>query len=279
MIKVNIHIQLNGGKVEKEFTYQFQIENGSFVTIYGSSGGGKTTLLRSLAGFVRPKSGTIEVGHETLFNSSTGVNVSAQNRGLGMVFQDHKLFPNMTVLENLKFASPTKSNNKIKELIDYFDLTELLKQYPANISGGQEQRVAIAQALVKSPSVLLLDEPMTALDFETRLLVQEALLKVQKNQGLTVLMVSHDLRETLRLSDQVILVDKGSVIKMGAPQDVFENVYTIKQEIDGVVVGLEIINEEWSVNVLLGEKIINVTRALNEFADLKIGDVIRMEIH
>jgi molybdate transport system ATP-binding protein len=176
------------------------IEKGQFVTLFGESGAGKTSTLRMLSGLLKPDSGTITVGNSTWFDSSRGIDLKPQQRKVGYVFQDYALFPNMTVLQNLEYAlQKNQDNGKIRELLEFAELDELQHRSPETLSGGQKQRVALARALVQRPEILILDEPLSALDLKMRIKLQEYLLKVHKTYNLTTILVSHDIGEIVKL--------------------------------------------------------------------------------
>jgi len=197
------------------------IPAGSFTALFGSSGAGKTTLVRIIAGLTKPDSGVIQFGNEVWFDSKRKINVSTQQRHIGLMFQDYALFPNMTVEQNIQFARVEKDDAFTNTLLDILDLTEFRKYKPQNLSGGQKQRVALARAIARKPRLLLLDEPLSALDSKMRILLQDEIAKVHHMFGSTTLIVSHDLNEVFRLSDNVLCIEKGKITKEGNPQKVF----------------------------------------------------------
>lgn len=195
---------------------------GELVALSGPSGAGKTTLLRMLAGLTRPDGGFLQADGQTWYDHARRQWLPPQRRPLGFVFQDYALFPNMTVRENLAFAAsdqPTAAQ-LVGELLELLELTELAARRPADLSGGQQQRVALARALARRPRLLLLDEPLSALDLPTRLRLQQALGEVHRQFKLTTVLISHDPAEIARLADRVVELDIGQVLRVGPPSAV-----------------------------------------------------------
>lgn len=199
-----------------------EVPEGTLVTLYGKSGAGKTSLLRMLAGLMRPEKGKIVVHGKTWLDTGKNFFLPPQKRRIGFVFQDYALFPNMSVRQNLSFALDKGQNPEIVEtLIEVMELGELQDRKPDTLSGGQKQRVALARALVRKPALLMLDEPLSALDQELRQKLQQHLLELHRQMGLTTLLVSHDLTEILRLSDWVMVLEQGKIKEQGPPQAIF----------------------------------------------------------
>ena len=192
---------------------------GELVALSGPSGAGKTTLLRMLAGLTRPDSGFLKVENYIWYDHAQRQWLPPQRRPLGFVFQDYALFPNMTVRENLAFAAEGQPDARriVDELLELLELTELAPRRPAVLSGGQQQRVALARALARRPRLLLLDEPLSALDQPTRLRLQDALAEVHRQFKLTTVLISHDPAEIARLADRVVELDLGQVCRVGPP--------------------------------------------------------------
>ncbi len=192
---------------------------GELVALSGPSGAGKTTLLRMLAGLSKPDSGFLKVENQLWYDHAQRQWLPPQRRPLGFVFQDYALFPNMTVRENLAFAAESQPDARriIDELLELLELTELAPRRPAVLSGGQQQRVALARALARRPRLLLLDEPLSALDQPTRLRLQDALAEVHRQYHLTTVLISHDPAEIARLADRVVELDLGEVRRVGPP--------------------------------------------------------------
>jgi len=241
------------------------------VTLFGKSGVGKTTLLRIIAGLTQPDSGYIKVGDEIWYDSTQAINVKPQQRNIGFVFQDYALFPNMTVKEQLLYASSQKETWYISELLDVFHLKGLCNRKPEKLSGGQQQRLAVARALARKPQILLLDEPLSALDTETRYMLQHEILQAHKNFQATTLLVSHDIDEVYTLSDFVYVIGNGKIKKQGKPGDVFDST-KIKTDIQLVGVILYIENNILTVSV--NNTITKIIFPIEEIENLKINDKI-----
>lgn len=210
MIKLSIDKKLHGADGIMDFRVNFGIPGENFCAITGDSGSGKTTLLRMIAGLTTPDSGQITVNGETWFHSGRNIDIPANRRNAGFVFQDYALFPNMTVRENIAYANSRR--DEVDELIEIMELRELEKRYPARLSGGQKQRVALARALARRPHILLLDEPLSALDSGLRYRLQDELVKVHRRFRCTIVLVSHDIPGILSMAERVICLDNGRIV-------------------------------------------------------------------
>ncbi len=200
----------------------FQLEEGDLLSVYGPSGAGKTTVLRILSGLTTVASGRIEVDGSTWLDTDRHIDLPTRYRSIGFVFQDFALFPHLTVRQQLEFALPGKEDKKIiAELLALMELEALQDRRPSFLSGGQQQRVALARAIARRPRLLLLDEPLSALDEEMRFKLQEYLLTVHRHYRLTTVLVSHYLPEIVRLSDKTVVLEKGRIVKQGLPADIF----------------------------------------------------------
>lgn len=183
-----------------------EIREGEFLTLLGPSGCGKTTTLRLIAGFIQPTQGTILLGDEDV------TRVAPQHREIGMVFQDYALFPHMTIGENIGFGLKERRYPKaeidarVAELLELVRLPHVANRYPAEVSGGQQQRIAVARAVAYPPRVLLMDEPLGALDAQTRAVLQEELLRLWEETHKTVLYVTHSIDEAVLLGDRVVIM-------------------------------------------------------------------------
>ena len=200
---------------------EFTIEQGEFITLLGPSGCGKSTLLRSIAGLNSVDSGSLTVAGEKI------THLAPQKREIGMVFQSYALFPNMTVEENIAFGLKMKSvpkeeaSRKIARIIDLVELKGKEHCYPHQLSGGQCQRVALARALVVEPRILLLDEPLSALDAKIRKNLRVQIRRIQKELNLTTIFVTHDQEEAMLMSDRIFLMNNGQIVQSGTPETIY----------------------------------------------------------
>lgn len=201
----------------------FSVNEGEFLSILGPSGCGKTTLLRILIGLQKPDSGTITL------NKRDVTNAEPSERKMGIVFQNYALFENMTVLKNVRYAMKfypefrKDASKYAMELIRLVGLEEHIHKYPAELSGGQQQRVAIARTLALQPSIVLFDEPMSALDMATRLALRQQLKDIQKEMGMTMIYVTHDQEEAFTMSDRIMVMGNGIIHQLAAPDLILEN--------------------------------------------------------
>ena len=200
MIKLNVSKNL--GNIE--LNIKLSIKQGEFIALTGASGSGKTTLLRVLAG-LENSNGSIEVF------GKNWQNLAPQKREIGMVFQNYALFENMSVVQNLLYVN--KDLKLANRLLELTELTTIKKQYPSQLSGGQKQRVALCRALMKHPKILLLDEPLSALDWQMRNTLQREITKIHKEFSLTTIMVTHDRAEIFKLANRVVELSNGKIVK------------------------------------------------------------------
>ena len=206
-------------RVVKDFN--LSVEKGEFISLLGPSGCGKTTVLRMVAGFETPTSGGIVIDGQEV----TGLKPNQRN--IGMMFQAYALFPNMTVAENVAFGLKVKGvakdrrDARVEEMLRLIGLPEMGGRYPFQLSGGQQQRVALARALAPSPRVLLLDEPLSALDAKVRVSLRNEIREIQRELGITTIFVTHDQEEALSMSDRVVVMNGGIAEQVGAPFEVY----------------------------------------------------------
>jgi molybdate transport system ATP-binding protein len=250
------------------------IQTGELVALFGPSGAGKTTFLRILAGLVNPDKGIVKFGHTVWFDSTRQINIIPQNRNISLMFQDYALFPNMTVEQNIQFAVPDKNNTMVTELLSVFGLTEFKKRKPNGLSGGQKQRVALARALARKPQLLLLDEPLSAIDSDMRYILQNQIAQAHELSGATTMMVSHDLNEVFRLATQVLCIENGSILRNGKPEEVFsDNSISGKVQITGQIARIE---KQDTINIVTvisaNNQIIKVIAFDSDLENLHIGD-------
>lgn len=201
--------------------FSLAVEKGEFISFLGPSGCGKTTVLRMIAGFELPDSGAIEIGGKDV------VDLKPNQRNIGMVFQAYALFPNMTVAQNVAFGLRVSGKPKaerdetVREMLSLIRLEHLADRYPYQMSGGQQQRVALARALATKPQVLLLDEPLSALDAKIRVSLREEIRTIQQKLGITTVFVTHDQEEALSISDRIVVMHEGKADQIGAPFDIY----------------------------------------------------------
>ena len=197
MFSAEIRKRLVAGDSAFDLDISFSIGEGRFLGISGPSGGGKTTLLRCIAGLCRPDRGFLEIGGETWYDSSSGLFVPPRRRSIGFVFQDYALFPHLTVRGNVQYAAGDRAF--ADELIETMRLGDCARHFPRELSGGQRQRTALARALGRRPRILLLDEPLSALDEDLRYSLGEELRRIRQESGVTAILVSHSKAEIERL--------------------------------------------------------------------------------
>jgi putative spermidine/putrescine transport system ATP-binding protein len=226
-VRRTVDVELRGlckryGFVAAVESLDLRIEPGQFVALLGPSGCGKTTTLRAIAGLVRPDAGEVLVGGRVMND------VPVHRRRLGLVAQNYALFPHMTVLENVTFglrmrgAMPADIERRAQEALATVQLTGMESRYPRQLSGGQQQRVALGRCLVVEPDVLLLDEPLGALDKKLRERMQVELKSLQRHVGITTIFVTHDQEEALTMSDRVAVMHQGRLQQVGTPQEIYE---------------------------------------------------------
>lgn len=254
----------------------FQLKQGSILALYGPSGAGKTTILRILAGLTDAATGYIQVGDNIWLDTSRHINLPTRHRSIGFVFQDFALFPHLTVRGQLEFALPKKADRLIvDELLSMMELEELQHRKPALLSGGQQQRVALARAIARRPRLLLLDEPLSALDDEMRHRLQDFILKAHRSFQLTTILVSHYLPEIFRLSDEVIVLENGQVRRQDTAANIFlEEKISSKFRVTGEIVDIQPADIVCIVSVLSGNNIVKVVATAAEAAALHIGQKV-----
>ncbi len=206
-------------RVVKDFT--LGIDKGEFVSLLGPSGCGKTTVLRMVAGFEMPTSGSIRIDAQDVTDQRPN------QRNIGMMFQSYALFPNMTVADNVGFGLKVKGvprderSRRVAEMLQLIGLPDLAGRFPFQLSGGQQQRVALARALAPSPRVLLLDEPLSALDAKVRVSLRNEIRQIQRELGITTIFVTHDQEEAMSISDRIVVMNGGIAEQVGAPFTIY----------------------------------------------------------
>jgi molybdate transport system ATP-binding protein len=276
MIKINIKKTLNTADGKIVLHVNKEIKEGDFLTLFGKSGSGKTTLLRILAGLENPDSGEIKVGDEVWFDSSKKINLPPQKRGVGFVFQDYALFPNMSVKKNLLFALKNQNDSaRVDEILEIMELENLSLMMSDQLSGGQKQRVAVARALVSSPKLLLLDEPLSALDHAMRVKLQDELLAVHKKFDVTSILVSHDVSEVFKLSSRVFKISLGDITDDGTPSEVFASSnLSGKFKVAGEVLSINKSDILYVIDVMANNEVLKITAVKKDIENLSVGDKI-----
>ena len=203
------------------------VGSNELLALVGPSGAGKTTVLRAIAGLQRPASGFVRANGETWFSSERGIFVSPQDRAVGLVFQEYALFPHLSALENVAIAlghvEASEREERARVLLSRVRLTGVASRRPGVLSGGERQRVALARALARAPRVLLLDEPFSAVDRQTREHLKRELAELRGSLGIPVILVTHDITEALMLADRVSVLDLGVTLQTGTPSEVRAN--------------------------------------------------------
>ena len=276
MIKINIKKTLNTADGKIVLHVNKEIKEGDFLTLFGKSGSGKTTLLRILAGLENPDSGEIKVGDEVWFDSSKKINLPPQKRGVGFVFQDYALFPNMSVKKNLLFALKNQNESaRVDEILEIMELENLSLMMSDQLSGGQKQRVAVARALVSSPKLLLLDEPLSALDHAMRVKLQDELLAVHKKFDVTSILVSHDVSEVFKLSNRIFKISLGDITDDGTPSEVFASSnLSGKFKVAGEVLSINKSDILYVIDVMANNEVLKITAVKKDIENLSVGDKI-----
>ncbi|MBL8584145.1 MAG: ABC transporter ATP-binding protein [Rhizobiaceae bacterium] len=215
------HIRKSFGPTTVVQDFNLDVGAGEFVSFLGPSGCGKTTVLRMVAGFEEPTSGKIVVGGKDV------TRLKPNQRNVGMVFQAYALFPNLTVAQNVAFGlkvagvSKAETDARVAEMLSIIKLPQFGDRYPYQLSGGQQQRVALARALAPRPKLLLLDEPLSALDAKVRVALRDEIRSIQKNLGITTVFVTHDQEEALSISDRIVVMYGGKAEQVGTPFEIY----------------------------------------------------------
>jgi molybdate transport system ATP-binding protein len=193
--------------------------------LFGASGSGKTTTLRSIAGMVTPDAGRILLGDSVYFDSAAHVNLAMQKRRVGFVFQDYLLFPHLTAAENVAYGAKAQQDHDrgrhVEEMLKLVGVDDAAGRHPAELSGGEQQRVALARALASDPAILLLDEPLSAVDVTTRSRLLDEMVEVQRKTGIPFLYVTHSPADAVRIGDELLVMAEGRIVQQGKPLEVF----------------------------------------------------------
>jgi len=272
MIDINIKKSLHGADGRMDLAINLTIAEGEFVALGGKSGSGKTTLLRILAG-LEDAEGEISVEQQIWQNKKE--KLSVQKREIGFVFQDYALFENMTIEKNLLYVA--NNQELATKLLKLTELYALKGRYPNTLSGGQKQRVSICRALMKKPKILLLDEPLSALDPAMRTKLQNELLTLHKEFKTTTIMVSHDPSEIYRLANRVIILQKGKIINDGKPADILlKQQGSQKFSFEGELLEIKKVDVIFIAIVAIGQQLVEVVLSSSEAAQLQIGDKVTL---
>jgi molybdate transport system ATP-binding protein len=272
MIEIAVTKPLLGADGEMKLDVGLQIEEGDFVALSGQSGSGKTTLLRILAGLEEAE-GFIKVGDEVWLEGRKAK--APQKRRIGFVFQDFALFSNMSVEENLLFVNNDKK--LAMHLLEMTELHELKKRVPATLSGGQKQRVALCRAMMHKPKLLLMDEPLSALDPSMRAKLQNEILSLHREFGTTTMMVSHDPSEIYRLSNRVLVLQQGRIVNDGTPKEVLlQTSGSQKFSFEGELLEIVKVDVIYIAIVAIGQQLVEVVVSEEAAKKLHIGKQVRV---
>ena len=272
MIKIDISKKLHGSNGEMNLNVNLEIKQGEFLALAGLSGSGKTTLLRILAG-LESANGTINIDNNLWLNDKFCL--PSQKREIGFVFQDYALFPNFSVLDNLLYV------NKDKELANYLlkvtELEELKNRFPLTLSGGQKQRVSLCRALMNRPKILLMDEPLSALDSNMRTKLQNEILTLHKEFNTTTIMVSHDPSEIYRLANRIVVLNYGQIINDGTPKEILlKTKGSQKFSFEGELLDIIKVDVIHVAIVSIGQQLVEVVVGKDEIRSLKIGQKVSL---
>jgi len=270
MIHIAINKPLHGSDGDLTLDIALDIKEGEFLALSGRSGSGKTTLLRILAG-LESANGEIKVADAVWLNGQK--ELAVQKREIGFVFQDYALFENMTIEKNLLFVEDDKK--LAKHLLEVTELYTLKERYPNMLSGGQKQRVSLCRALMKRPKILLLDEPLSALDPKMRTKLQSEILSLHKEFKTTTIMVSHDPSEIFRLASRVIVLDNGKVIHDGSPKEVLlKTSGSQKFSFEGELLDIIKVDVIYVAIIAIGQQLVEVVVSKEEAEHLSIGAMV-----
>jgi len=270
MISIDIHKDLHGSDGDMGLDIKLDIKDGEFLALGGVSGSGKSTFLRILAGLEDAK-GSIKLEDSIWLDDKNSLRV--QDRDIGFVFQDYALFENMSVEKNLLYVK--KDKDLATKLLTLTNLINLKDRYPNTLSGGQKQRVSICRALMSKPKLLLLDEPLSALDPSMRLKLQDEILQLHKEFSLTTVMVSHDSSEIYRLANRVVMIDKGQIVSEGKPKDILlKSTGSQKFSFEGEVLDIIKMDVVYVVVISIGQQITQVVLSKEEVKDISISSKI-----
>jgi len=272
MIKIDINKQLHGSNGSMTLNVNFNIKKGDFIALTGLSGSGKTTLLRILAGLEESK-GNISVDNQVWLDDKSYLNI--QKRDIGFVFQDYALFDNMSVEQNLLYVE--KDKKLANKLLELTELTQLAKRMPSTLSGGQKQRVSLCRAMMNKPKLLLMDEPLSALDPSMRLKLQNEILRLHKEFNTTTIMVSHEPSEMYRLANRVLVIQQGKIIQDGHPKDILlKTSGSQKFSFEGEILDIIKTDVIYIAIISIAQQLVEVVLCEDEAKEYNIGEKVRV---
>jgi molybdate transport system ATP-binding protein len=272
MINIDIKKELHGSNGKMNLDVNLEIKNGEFLALAGLSGSGKTTLLRILAG-LEEATGTINIDNNFWLNDKFCL--PSQKREIGFVFQDYALFPNFSVIDNLLYVK--KDKDLANHLLKITELEELKNRMPQTLSGGQKQRVSLCRALMNRPKLLLMDEPLSALDPQMRTKLQNEILTLHKEFNTTTIMVSHDPSEIYRLANRIVVLNHGQIINDGTPKDILlKTKGSQKFSFEGELLDIVKVDVIHIAIVAIGQQLVEVVVSREEVKNLKIGQKVSL---
>lgn len=272
MIKIDINKKLHGSNGSMTLDINVDIKKGNFIALSGLSGSGKTTLLRIIAG-LEEASGKISVDNDIWLDEKNSLSI--QKRKIGFVFQNYALFDNMSVEENLLYVK--KDKKLCSKLLDITELSALAKRTPNTLSGGQKQRVSLCRALMNNPKLLLMDEPLSALDPNMRLKLQNEILKLHKEFNTTTIMVSHEPSEIYRLADRVLVIEQGKIIKDGnATEVLLKTSGSQKFSFEGEILDIIKTDVIYIAIISIAQQLVEVVLCEDEAKEYKTGEKVRV---
>ena len=274
MLKANLHTTLKGSEKNVVISANLSVQNNECIALYGPSGSGKTSILRMLAGLLPIEKGSIIHNQQTWVDTTASICLPIQKRSIGFLFQEYALFPHMSVYQNIAYAAPKETaTNSVKKLIDLLELNDLQDHKPHQLSGGQQQRVALGRAIARKPDILLLDEPLSALDLDTRYKLQDYLTKVLKEYDLSIILVSHNPEEILKLATRVYHLQSGKIINEGTPSEILNHERSVTPHtITGEVIAIH----DHSLEIMYKENLYTIPYTSSQ--NITLGEFVSISI-